>query len=140
MLRAITIGSLLLLAACGHPRTEDGRIVIKDDKGGVISDYEKERVKLASAPSGVVLCGEIESAATIFVSLPNVCSCPDALFNFHGSTKNFRYSPEGTAIMASYYPEPLRSWYLREASHLMFTDHATLTARELDAINVLEIC
>lgn len=139
MKRTVAIG-LLLLSACGYQRSPDGRILIEDDKGGFISEYEKERVKLASAPSGVVLCGEIESAATIFVSLPNACSCPDALFNFHGSTKNFRYSPEGTAILASYYPEPLRSWYLREASHLLFTDHATLTARELDAMNVLETC
>ncbi len=140
MFRGVAIGLLLLLSACGYPRTEDGRIVIKDDTGGVISEYEKERVKLASDPSGVVLCGKIESAATIFVSLPNACSCPDALFNFHGATKNFRYSPEGTAILTSYYPEPLRSWYLRKASHLLFTDHATLTARELDAMNVLETC
>lgn len=139
MKRTVAIG-LLLLSACGYQRSPDGRILIEDDKGGVISEYEKERVKLASDPSGVVLCGKIGSAATIFVSLPNACSCPDALFNFHGSTKNFRYSPEGTAILASYYPEPLRSWYLREASHLLFTDHATLTARELDAMNVLETC
>lgn len=139
MKRTVAIG-LLLLSACGYPRSPDGRILIEDDKGGVISEYEKERVKLASDPSGVVLCGKIGSAATIFVSLPNACSCPDALFNFHGSTKNFRYSPEGTAILASYYPEPLRSWYLREASYLLFTDHATLTARELDAMNVLETC
>jgi len=139
MKRTVAIG-LLLLSACGYPRSPDGRILIEDDKGGVISEYEKERVKLASDPSGVVLCGKIGSAATIFVSLPNACSCPDALFNFHGSTKDFRYSPEGTAILASYYPEPLRSWYLREASHLLFTDHVTLTARELDAMNVLETC
>lgn len=139
MKRTVAIG-LLLLSACGYQRSPDGRILIEDDKGGVISEYEKERAKLASDPSGVVLCGKIGSAATIFVSLPNACSCPDALFNFHGSTKNFRYSPEGTAILASYYPEPLRSWYLREASHLLFTDHATLTARELDAMNVLETC
>lgn len=139
MKRTVAIG-LLLLSACGYQRSPDGRILIEDDKGGVISEYEKERVKLASDPSGIVLCGKIGSAATIFVSLPNACSCPDALFNFHGSTKNFRYSPEGTAILTSYYPEPLRSWYLREASHLLFTDHATLTARELDAMNVLEIC
>ncbi len=139
MKRTVAI-CLLLLSACGYQRSPDGRILIEDDKGGVISEYEKERVKLASDPSGVVLCGKIGSAATIFVSLPNACSCPDALFNFHGSTKNFRYSPEGTAILVSYYPEPLRSWYLREASHLLFTDHATLTARELDAMNVLETC
>ena len=139
-MKRVVVISLLLLASCGYPRSENGRIVIKDDSGGVISEYEKERAKLASDPSGVALCGTLESAATIFVSLPNACSCPDAVFNFHGSTKNFRYSPEGTAILASYYPEPLRSWYLREASHLLFTDHATLTARELDAMNVLEIC
>lgn len=139
-MRRVVVISLLLLASCGYPRSDSGRIIIKDDSGGVISEYEKERAKLASDPSGVALCGTLESAATIFVSLPNACSCPDAVFNFHGSTKNFRYSPEGTAILASYYPEPLRSWYLREASHLLFTDYATLPARELDIMNVLEIC
>ena len=131
---------LLLLLACDYPRSEGGRILIKDDSGGSIVDYEKTRIRLASNPSGVALCGTIESAATIFVSLPNACSCSDALFNFHGATKSFYHSPEGTAIMASYYPEPLKSWYLREASHLIFSAHATLTARELAAMGVLEIC
>lgn len=139
MIRIVTI-CILLLVACGYSRTKDGRILIQDDNGGLIAEYESTRAELASDPVGVALCGTIESAATMFVSLPNACSCPDALFNFHGATKSFRYSPEGTATMASYYPEPLKSWYLREASHLMFTDHATLTARELDAMNVLETC
>lgn len=139
--RMASIAAIVLsLTACGYARTEDGRILIQDDNGGLIAEYENTRVELASDPSGVALCGAIVSAATIFVSLPNACSCPDALFYFHGSTKSFRYSPEGTAAMASYYPEPLKSWYLREASHLMFTDHATLTARELDAMDVLETC
>ncbi len=131
---------LLLLTACGYSRSESGRILIKDDNGGVIAEYEETRDKLASDPAGVALCGTLNSAATIYVSLPNACSCSDALFNFHGSTKSFRYSPEGTAILASYYPEPLKSWYLREASRLMFTDYATLTARELDDMNILEHC
>lgn len=139
MIRVVAI-CILFLTACGYTRTEDGRVLIQDDSGGFITEYQETRTKLASDPSGVVLCGTIESAATIFVSLPNACSCSDALFNFHGATKSFRYSPEGTATIASYYPEPLRSWYLREAAHLMFTDHAALTARELDAMNVLKIC
>lgn len=139
MIRTVTI-CLLLLTACVYTRTEDGRILIQNDNGGLISEYEITRKKLASDPAGVTLCGTIHSAATIFVSLPNACSCSDAVFNFHGSTKSFRYSPEGTATLASYYPEPLKSWYLRKAAHLMFTDHATLTARELDAMNVLKIC
>ena len=139
MIRVVVI-CLILLVACGHTRTDDDRILIQDDNGGSIEEYEKARVKLASDPVGVALCGNIHSAATIFVSLPNACSCPDALFGFHGATKMFRYSPEGTAIMASYYPEPLKSWYLRKASRLMFTDHVTLTARELAAMNILETC
>ena len=139
MFRVLVI-CLPLLAACGYTRFADGRIVIQDDNGGVISDYEITRKKLASDPDGVALCGTIKSAATIYVSLPNACSCPDAIFGFHGATKMFRYSPDGTAIMASYYPEPLKSWYLRKASHLMFTDHATLTAKQLDYMNVLETC
>jgi uncharacterized Fe-S cluster-containing protein len=136
----VAIICLSLLAACGYSRSDDGRIIIKDDNGGSIEEYEKTRAKLASDPVGVALCGNIQSAATIYVSLPNACSCPDALFSFHGATRMFRYSPEGTAIMTSYYPEPLKSWYLREAAHLMYTDHATLTARKLDTMNVLEIC
>lgn len=139
-MKRVVVISLILLAACGYPRSPDGRVLVEDDKGGVISEYEKERVKLASDPSGVVLCGEIESAATIFVSLPNACSCPDAVFNFHGATKGFQQSPKGTAVMASYYPEPLRSWYLRNAAHLMLSEHATLTARQLAAMGILKSC
>lgn len=139
MIRAVVI-SLLLLAACGNPRSPDGRVLIENDNGGLIAEYESERVKLASDPSGVVLCGEIESAATIFVSLPNACSCPGAVFRFHGATKSFRQYPKGTAVMASYYPEPLRSWYLRNAAHLMLSDHATLTARQLAAMGILKSC
>lgn len=139
MIRVAVI-CLPLLVACGYSRSDDGRLIIQDDNGGPIEEYEKTRAKLSSDPSGVKLCGNIQSAATIFVSLPNACSCPDAMFGFHGATKMFKYSPEGTATMASYYPEPLKSWYKREAAHLMFTDLAKLTARELDTMNVLEIC
>jgi hypothetical protein len=139
MIRVVVI-CLPLLVACGYSRLEDGRILIQDDNGGSIEEYEKTRSKLGSDPAGVALCGNIQSAATIFVSLPNACSCEDALFNFHGATRRFQYSTEGTAIMASYYPEPLKSWYIREASRLMFTDYATLTARELHTMNVLETC
>jgi hypothetical protein len=136
----LVVTCLLLLTACGHTRTESGRILIQDDNGGIISEYEITRKKLASDPNGIALCGNIHSAATIYISLPNACSCPDALFGFHGAAKMFRYSPEGTSIMASYYPEPLKSWYLRNASHLMFNDHATLTARKLNNMGILDIC
>lgn len=138
--KALVVVILPLLVACGYPRSGDGRILIENDRGGLIKEYEETRAKLASKPEGVALCGTIGSAATIFISLPNACSCPDAQFNFHGATERFRYSQKWTDAIASYYPEPLKSWYLREASHLMFTDHATLTARELDAMNVLETC
>ena len=139
MIRVAVI-CLTVLAACGYSRAADGRVVVEDDRGGPITEYEQKRAMLAYHPAGIILCGNIGSAATIFVSLPNACACPDALFHFHGARVGIHHSPEGTAVMASYYPEPLRDWYLREAAHLILTDYATLTARELAAMNVLEVC
>ena len=139
MIRVAVI-CLTVLAACGYSRAADGRIIVQDDHGGPITEYEKTRAKLASDPAGIILCGNIGSAATIFVSLPNACACEDASFHFHGARVGIHHSPEGTAVMASYYPEPLRDWYLREAAHLILTDYVTLTAQELATMNVLEIC
>ena len=139
MIRVAVI-CLTVLAACGYSRAADGRVVVEDDRGGPITEYEQKRAILAYHPAGIILCGNIGSAATIFVSLPNACACPDALFHFHGAHKGVQPSIEGTARLMAYYPEPLRTWFVHEAAHLTLTDYATLTARDLAAMNVLEVC
>jgi hypothetical protein len=114
--------------------------VVRDDHGGQIPAYERKRERLAAADS-VALCGNIRSAATIFVSLPNACACPDAVFGFHGARMGLHPSPGGTATIASHYPPPLRDWYQANAAHLYWPqDYATLTAGELAAMGEVTLC
>ena len=136
MIRIVAI-CLMLLAAC---TTSGGRTVVQNDYGGAIPKYQKKYEHLKKSSTKVTLCGNIGSAATIFVSLPNVCACPEAKFLFHGARIGFLHSPEYTEVMADYYPKQLRTWYMREAGHLILTDHVTLTTQDLITMNILEAC
>ena len=136
---ALAAVCILALAACSDPRAPDGRVIVRDQPGGQIVKHERTRERLAGA-DGVILCGQINSAATIFISLPNACACADARFGFHGARVGHYPSPEGTAAMAGYYPPRLRQWFLRHAAHLILTDYVTLSARDLAAMGALEIC
>jgi hypothetical protein len=114
-------------------------VVIEDDMGGRLDRYAARYERLIDRT--VVLCGRLNSAATMFLSLPKACACPDAVFGFHGARAGLQHSWSGTVRIASYYPLRLREWFLREAAHLYWPqDYRTLTAKELEQMGVVKIC
>lgn len=124
---------ILLAAGCSS------NVVISNDNGGRLDKYAA-RVERYQDKS-VVLCGHIDSAATMYLSLPNVCACPDALFRFHGARVMWMYDPVGTQILASYYSPRLREWFLREAAHLYGPQNfKVLTAKELEQMGAVTLC
>lgn len=73
---------ILLLLMAGTAQAET--VLIVNDYGGNVLDYQARRRELARADA-VELRGRCDSACTIFVSLPNACIGPGAVFGFHGA-------------------------------------------------------
>lgn len=84
MLRAAFIFLTLLLATPLSART----LVITDDQGGSIADYNQRYQDLQSNHVQVVFDGACVSACTRFMTLPDACATRRATFWFHGVQKD----------------------------------------------------
>ena len=59
--------------------------------------------------------GFCASACTLYLGMPNACTTKRARWLFHGPTGGTAKSLEGTvAIMAGFYPEPIRTRFLED--------------------------
>jgi hypothetical protein len=83
MIKHLLVLALMLTASTAPARAET--IVIQDDWGGNVLQYQARRKQLAKADL-VRLQGHCNSACTIFISLPNACVGPKAIFGFHGAS------------------------------------------------------
>lgn len=160
-----TAGLCLALAGCGvggtqylefpqqvyyHQSTKT--IQVCYDEGGIIEYYVPHVQKYRDAGWSVEYrCSsgnqaEAFSAATLYLGFDQVCTAPDTVFGFHEPTTNAGVKlPQHrvdayNAILTPFYPEPLREWYLREASYgILLLD--TLTGQELaDMLDNVTIC
>ncbi|SIS69692.1 hypothetical protein [Phaeovulum vinaykumarii] len=99
------------------------RVVISNDRGGVIANRVKQINDLAASGVPVEVKGQVcLSTCTMFVGLPNACIHRYTTFGFHGPSSYGRPLPPESfeywsQVIASYYPAPLRDWYLREARY-----------------------
>lgn len=100
-------------------------IIIQNDRGGLISRRLAEIDKIRSLGRKVEIRGRIcLSSCTMYLGLPDTCILPETSFGFHGPTRygirlnsaDFEY---WSRIVASHYPEPLKSWYMREGRQRM---------------------
>ena len=103
------------LAAEVHPS-----LVIGNDRGGYLHDRLIELENLERNGVAVEIRGRVcFSTCTMFLGLPRTCVNPNTTFGFHGPSKNGRrLAPEDfdyfSRVMAKYYPEPLKSWFLKK--------------------------
>lgn len=118
------------------------RVVVCDDYGGYLSRYLDQRAQWVLSGVGVHFCGRIDSAATAYISVPNSCTEPDAVFGFHAArTRGGHPDPIGTSILAATYPEPLWLWYWSSGAAWLYTGETIdLTAGDLTRMGVLEAC
>ena len=117
------IGAMLmaLMASCTKPSDSgtitqsETQIVIRNNDGGTIAAFEKERARLAKSGKTIVLAGYCASACTIFYSLPNACLAKDATLHFHGA-KGLPLISEvvGNSRMAKYYRAGVKTSFLAD--------------------------
>lgn len=94
-------------------------LVVKVDRGGKLGQRARKIAALRATGERVELRGTCLSACTMYLDLPGACVGPEAVFGFHGPTRDGRALPaqefeHWSNLMASHYREPLRSWYMSE--------------------------
>ena len=117
---AICVGLMMPVTATAQMTLADGTVVIGNDRGGVIRDRLIELRTLRASGQRVQIKGNIcYSTCTMLIGLPQACVSPNTTFGFHGPSyygramapKDFDYV---SRVMAHYYPEPLKKWFLEE--------------------------
>lgn len=97
-------------------------IIVRSDRGGYIGQRDRQISALRAQGTRVELQGTCLSSCTMYLSLPNVCISPKAVFGFHGPSRNGEaLSPTDfdrwSQVMARHYREPIRSWFMNEARY-----------------------
>jgi hypothetical protein len=100
-------------------------VVVVDDRGGSVVQRVRLIKKYKDNGTRVEIRGEYcLSACTMYLSLRQTCVAPETDFGFHGpSSRLYGIALSSGAferwsrLMADYYPEPLRAWFLKTARH-----------------------
>ncbi len=107
-------------AALAQMTLADGTVVIGNDRGGVIRDRLIELRTLRASGQPVQIKGRIcYSTCTMLIGLPQTCVSANTTFGFHGPSYYGRpMEPDDfdhvSRVMAHYYPEPIKTWFLKE--------------------------
>lgn len=156
MLRIVLFLSLtVLLLACGPQRQAPDRTssvsaakqvaVVSNDSGGLINEYIK-RVRATPPATLIAFNGDCFSACTLYLAHRRTCADQDALFWFHGPSKQNgqALSPadfeRDSRLMARYYPEPLRSWFLETGRTVRLDTFFIKPSSELIAAGITSRC
>ncbi|MBW7922545.1 MAG: hypothetical protein H3C51_10645 [Rubellimicrobium sp.] len=117
--RAILFGVVLALA--GAQVQANQTIIIGDDRGGGLNTRARLVEQMRAAHVRVEIRGSIcYSACTMYLGAGDVCISPQTTFGFHGPTRDGRPMSADDAerwsrVMARYYPDGLRQWFLTTA-------------------------
>lgn len=126
------------LKAAQRPAHPDRAVVVRNDPGGVLPARIASVASIRSSGQRVELRGRYcLSACTLYLGLPNACVSPQTRFGFHGpsmygrplKSKDFE---RWSKVMASHYPEPLRSWFMEKARYQV-TGYVNLRGEDLIA-------
>lgn len=114
-------------------------VIIREDGGGLVSDYIKQAQTYASQGRRVEIRGSCRSACLLALSVPNVCVAPGAVVKAHNAydEKTGERHAEVTAQMLSYLPAGIRH-ELDGKIEDHYTDASTLTYQELRRLGVAE--
>lgn len=141
--RAMTTSKTLLVAllvACGLSWANghayaDQPIVVEDDFGGSVQERMRDIEKLLTSAQSVEIRGaNCFSSCTMLLGLAQTCISPATVFGFHGPSRNGERMKEDefekySRLIASYYPKPLRDWYMRKGRHRIKGIHRISGAR-----------
>lgn len=95
-------------------------LIVNSDRGGYLGRRSDQIAQMRATGQRVELRGTCLSACTMYLSLPNACVTPSAVFGFHGPSANGRALSQSdfeywSQVMAANYSEPLRSWFMNTA-------------------------
>ena len=117
--------------------------VIKSDRGGFLLERLAELDTLQQNGTHVEIRGRVcYSTCTMFLGLPNICVDPNTTFGFHGPSRSGRKLAKKdfdyfSSLMASYYPKPLKDWFMSTARNRITGVHK-VKGRELIRMGVPE--
>jgi hypothetical protein len=126
---------VLLVAVAASPSLSAVRIT--SDPGGQIGPYMAKLDALRNSGQSVIIDGPCLSACTMVLGViprDHLCVTPRARLGFHAAWRLNEAgrqvtSPDGTELLMSVYPQPVRDWIARRGGlspHLMY-----LTGNEL---------
>jgi hypothetical protein len=111
---------------------------IGSDAGGNVREYILAVNLAAIRGEKVRITGRCASACTMYLRTDVGCVTPRAVLQFHAAfdQKAGQISQASTALMASYYPAPLREWFMKNAAHLSGKKYAELTGAQAIKLGV----
>lgn len=113
-------------------------VVVRNDGGGNINDYQARRAQLARADA-VRIQGKCLSACVIFTTLPNACVMPGARIGFHGTTPKLGIPAIDLWLdmrMGQYFRGEVRRRFINEWRHLAGSDQIHIvTGRQLKKLD-----
>ena len=118
-------------------------LIVRDDFGGALHTRVIALDNLRKLGQRVEIHGKFcRSACTMYLGLAETCISENVKFGFHGpssQTYGISLSPvefeRWSQVMASYYPEPIRQWFLRTGRNVTVGFYE-ITGRELIDIGV----
>ena len=116
-------------------------VIVQNDFGGRIERRIERVDQLRARGDRVEIRGQFcLSACTLFLGSDDICIEPETIFGFHGPSlwglpldqTSFEY---WSRVVASYYPAPLRTWYLDVARYRV-NGHYRISGRQLIDLGV----
>lgn len=151
-MKCLVFAALLTLTACAPPMLDtSGRSsftpsapmkILPFHEGGLLFDYENRREKLARYPGWVNMCEGGVSGATIFISLPNACTCPDTLWGFHGAINFYTQQPlpKANEYVLRYYLPNTRHFFLTTVLNAPPGRNVYITGLDLHRMDGVRLC
>ncbi len=117
-------------------------ITVANDYGGYISNYMDRIDGIRARHTPVAITGDCRSACTLYLGAGNVCVTQAAMLRFHGPSRSGEPFPKiefemFSQLMARYYPEPIKSWFMDTARYRINGTFA-LSGAELIRLGVPE--
>jgi len=126
----LTFKSLLVSLVLSSPL---GAVVIRDDYGGNLRDYEIQLNLYILKNERVQIAGVCASACTLYVF--NGCVRPSARLLFHAPIDEYGViRQEGLEVFKKYYPKDLWTWFMQNAAHLSGNQYAELSGAQAIAL------
>lgn len=131
---ALAFAILTVLAATSV--AAQGVTIIGNDRGGLVGERARIVDSFRAGGERIEIRGNLcYSACTMYLGAGDVCVSPDTTFGFHGPSRNGTpLAPASfdhwSRVMARYYNEPLRQWFMSEGRHTR-TDVYRLSGRQI---------